>query len=125
MESGGRPASVIMSAARARFRSDSVPRIPRRENPEAGHVPLRRCAACGLQAPKGELVRVSRTSQGVVAIDPQGKRGGRGAYLCPREACWKAGLDRGRIDAVLRHRLTQEERQGLRRALERSQEESA
>ena len=50
-------------------------------------IPLRRCAGCGEQKEKRALVRVVRTPEGEVILDPTGKANGRGVYLCPDKAC--------------------------------------
>jgi len=50
-------------------------------------VPLRTCIGCRTVRPKRELVRVVRTPEGGVELDTTGKRSGRGAYICPDEAC--------------------------------------
>lgn len=44
-------------------------------------IPMRRCVATGEQCPKKELLRIVKTPQGDVVIDPSGKMNGRGAYL--------------------------------------------
>ena len=44
-------------------------------------IPLRKCVATQEQLPKKELIRVVRTPEGEVKIDPIGKMNGRGAYL--------------------------------------------
>jgi len=44
-------------------------------------VPMRKCIATGEMKPKKELVRIVRTKEGDVSIDPTGKKSGRGAYL--------------------------------------------
>ncbi len=44
-------------------------------------VPLRKCVATGEQLPKGELIRIVKTKEGEVYVDPTGKMNGRGAYL--------------------------------------------
>ena len=46
-------------------------------------VPTRTCIACGKAAEKSSLVRVVRSPEGTVSLDPQGKAAGRGAYVCP------------------------------------------
>jgi uncharacterized protein len=58
------------------------------------HVPQRTCIACRQTSAKRQLVRVVRTPDGSVAIDPSGKLSGRGAYLCESPACWQAALKR-------------------------------
>lgn len=44
-------------------------------------IPMRKCVATGEMKPKKELVRIVRTKEGEVFIDPTGKKSGRGAYL--------------------------------------------
>ena len=44
-------------------------------------IPMRRCIATGEQCPKKELIRIVRTPEGSIVIDPTGKANGRGAYL--------------------------------------------
>lgn len=43
-------------------------------------IPMRTCVVTKEKLPKRELIRVVRTSDGVV-VDPTGKVNGRGAYL--------------------------------------------
>lgn len=66
------------------------------------HIPLRRCAVCGEQAPKRELARIVRRPDGSVALDPGGKLAGRGAYLCARAACRAQAQRTGRLAHALR-----------------------
>jgi len=51
--------------------------------PRTRHVPMRRCVRCRLSAPQAELLRVARGVDGSWHLDPTGKAGGRGAWLCP------------------------------------------
>lgn len=44
-------------------------------------VPMRKCVATGEMKPKKELVRIVRSKEGEVSVDPTGKKSGRGAYL--------------------------------------------
>jgi Predicted nucleic-acid-binding protein implicated in transcription termination len=37
--------------------------------------------------PKKELIRIVKTPEGIVEIDPTGKKNGRGAYVCPQINC--------------------------------------
>ncbi len=66
------------------------------------HVPQRTCLACRMADAKRALLRLVRTSDGRVAIDPTGKRNGRGAYLCFNRACWELALRRRSIERALR-----------------------
>jgi len=66
------------------------------------HIPQRTCVACRQTNAKRQLVRVVRTPDGSVTIDPSGKRSGRGAYLCAAAECWQAGLKRGVLSRALK-----------------------
>jgi uncharacterized protein len=54
-------------------------------------------------------VRIVRTPDGSVTIDPSGKRSGRGAYLCAEADCWDAGLKRGVLPRALKIEIIPEE----------------
>ena len=79
----------------------------------AKHIPQRTCVACGEVRPKQELVRLVRVFSGVVEVDPNGKKAGRGAYLCPAPDCWQAGLKKGRLDYILRTALSEDNKEQL------------
>jgi hypothetical protein len=76
-------------------------------------VPLRTCVGCQQTRPKRELIRLVRTGDGVVEVDPSGKKAGRGAYICPAQSCWEAGLKKNRLEHALRTRITAETRAQL------------
>lgn len=42
---------------------------------------MRKCVATGVMKPKKELIRIVRSKEGEVSLDPTGKKSGRGAYL--------------------------------------------
>ena len=77
------------------------------------HVPQRTCVGCRQVRPKKQMIRVVRTPDVGVQVDPTGKRAGRGAYLCPQRTCWEAALEKGRLDHALKTHLTPEERETL------------
>lgn len=64
-------------------------------------TPLRMCMGCGEMKPKQELVRIVRSPEGEVSLDPVGKKPGRGAYLCPSADCLKAARKKKRIERAL------------------------
>ncbi len=61
-------------------------------------VPLRKCTGCGEMKPKKELVRVVKDPEGAISLDRTGKKAGRGAYLCPDEACLAAARKARRLE---------------------------
>lgn len=44
-------------------------------------IPMRKCVATNEMHPKKEMIRVVRSKEGEVSVDPTGKKSGRGAYL--------------------------------------------
>jgi uncharacterized protein len=76
--------------------------------------PQRTCIACRRTAGKRELVRLVRTPEGEILLDPTGKKSGRGAYLCIQQACWLTALTEGRIGRALKAELSAEDRARIR-----------
>lgn len=54
--------------------------------------PLRTCVGCRTKREKKELLRIVRTPEGEIVLDPTGKKNGRGAYICPKSECLKLAL---------------------------------
>jgi len=79
------------------------------------HIPQRSCVGCGEVKPKRELVRLVKVPGGGVEVDTSGRKVGRGAYLCPAADCWQAGLEKRRLDYVLRTSLSEDNREQLAR----------
>jgi len=91
-------------------------------------IPERRCTGCGGTFPKKELIRVVRapeakadagiTDENVqtggivpvaaerVSVDFTGKKAGRGAYLCKKEACLAKARKTGRLHNSLQCEIT-------------------
>lgn len=70
--------------------------------PRPKHTPRRTCVACRKVDAKRGLVRLVRLPEERVAIDPTGKRAGRGAYLCNEQGCWALALKRRAIERALK-----------------------
>ncbi len=64
-------------------------------------VPLRKCVLCNEMYPKKELIRLVRSSQGIVELDPTGKKSGRGAYVCKNPSCLLSAKKTRRLDRAL------------------------
>lgn len=77
-------------------------------------VPMRMCVGCREMRPKKELVRVVRSNEGAVSIDPVGKAPGRGAYICPKPEC----LSRARKSKALERAFEQKIEPALYERLE-------
>ena len=77
------------------------------------HIPLRTCLACRETKAKQELIRLVRISDEKVEVDIDGKKTGRGAYLCSAQKCWEIGLKGSRLERSLKTTLTHDNRDQL------------
>lgn len=71
-------------------------------------IPMRMCTGCGESRPKNELVRIVRSPQGEISIDAQGKKPGRGAYICPNADCLKKARKSKRIERSLESSISED-----------------
>jgi uncharacterized protein len=83
---------------RSRPAKAAQPLRPRRQ-------PQRTCIACRSTTAKRGLVRLVRTPDGRVEVDPTGKKPGRGAYLCEQQSCWESAIKKERINAAFKIRI--------------------
>ena len=81
------------------------------------HKPQRTCIVCREANDKRELVRIVRTPEGKVTVDPTGKANGRGAYLCRKAECIEQGLLKGRVNRALQVELSAAELSALQTEL--------
>ncbi|MCC6381935.1 MAG: YlxR family protein [Dehalococcoidia bacterium] len=87
--------------------ADHVQRPPR-------HVPRRTCIGCRQEAGKRELVRIVRTPEQRLAVDPTGRANGRGAYLHATRVCWEKALKGSTISHALKFNPAREDVEALR-----------
>ena len=81
-------------------------------------IPMRMCVGCREMKPKRELIRVVRSPEGEVSLDPVGKKPGRGAYVCRREECLKRAIKQRQLERQLEVQLTPEVAQQLQDTLQ-------
>ena len=82
----------------------------------ARKIPLRKCIGCGESIPKKEMLRIVKTTDNMIKLDPTGKENGRGAYIHFNEECFlkavrSKGLERSfkmSIDSDIYDRLKKE-----------------
>jgi predicted RNA-binding protein YlxR (DUF448 family) len=82
-------------------------------------VSNRTCVACRSAEEKRWFVRIVRTPDGHVVVDPSGKANGRGAYLCAKAECFDVARQRRRLDSALRVNLKDDDYDRLRRDFEK------
>ena len=54
---------------------------------KARKIPLRKCTGCNEMKNKKEMIRIVRDQEGNFSLDFNGKKPGRGAYICPISEC--------------------------------------
>ena len=64
----------------------------KKSGPRPKHVPQRTCVICRETDAKRALTRLVRTEEGQIEVDPTGRKNGRGAYLCDKQACWQRAV---------------------------------
>lgn len=76
-------------------------------------IPQRKCVGCEEMKDKKALLRVVRTPEGEICLDKTGKKNGRGAYVCPTEACITKAVKEKRLEYALKSPLEAEVLQRL------------
>lgn len=71
-------------------------------------IPMRMCVGCREMKEKRELIRVVRSPEGAVSIDPKGKKPGRGAYVCRSTACLARAIKQKQLERQLEVQLSPE-----------------
>ncbi len=84
-------------------------------------IPMRMCVGCREMKPKKELIRVVRSPEGEVTMDPSGRKPGRGAYVCRSGDCLARAIRQKQLERQLEHPLSPETAQALRTTLEEIQ----
>src|SRR5436190_17132085 len=68
------------------------PARKKRKGLKPRHIPQRTCIVTRQTGDKRGLIRIVRTPEGHVEVDPTGKKNGRGAYLTADRAIWERAL---------------------------------
>ncbi len=68
-------------------------------------IPQRMCVGCREMKNKKELIRIVRTPDETILIDPTGKKSGRGAYICPNAECFNLAVKGKRIAKALEREI--------------------
>lgn len=85
--------------------------------PRVKKVPKRICVVCRQTKDKKELIRVVRTPDQTVKVDPTGKQSGRGAYLCRDLNCLETALAGRHLQRALNTELPLEVVEELKKML--------
>lgn len=71
-------------------------------------IPMRMCIGCREMKPKNELIRIVKTPDNNIGIDPTGKKSGRGAYVCKNDKCIEASMKENQLSKALDINVTKE-----------------
>ncbi len=71
-------------------------------------VPLRKCVVTGEMLPKKSMIRVVRSKEGEVSVDPTGKMSGRGAYVSKSEEVVEMARKKSSLDRQLEVKIPDE-----------------
>ena len=82
-------------------------------------IPMRMCVGCREMKEKREMIRVVRSPEGVLSLDPVGKKSGRGAYVCRSEDCLKRAIRQRQLERHLDVELSEEVAAALNAEMER------
>lgn len=77
-------------------------------------IPQRTCLGCKTVRPKKELIRIVRTPDGEVLVDPTGKKSGRGAYTCASVECLEKTFNGSLLAQALEFELTDDIKENLK-----------
>jgi len=87
-------------------------------------IPMRMCVGCREMKEKKSLIRVVRSPEGEVSLDPTGKKSGRGAYVCREGSCLQRALKQRQLERQLQVTLTEEVSGALEAELARLRSEA-
>lgn len=71
-------------------------------------VPLRKCVVSGEMLPKKSMIRIVRSKEGVVSVDPTGKMSGRGAYVSKSEEVVELARKKNSLERHLEAKIPDE-----------------
>ncbi len=87
-------------------------------------IPMRMCGGCREMKEKRTLIRVVRDPEGGVALDPGGKKPGRGAYVCRSAECLSRAIRQKQLERQLEVQLSDEVGAALKAELEKLNSET-
>ncbi|WP_144352829.1 RNase P modulator RnpM [Sporomusa termitida] len=72
------------------------------------------CVGCQEMKAKKELLRVVRSPEGEIVLDPTGKKAGRGAYMCRSQPCLAKAFKEKRLERALKQQISADVYNALR-----------
>lgn len=72
---------------------------------------LRKCVGCGEMKERSELIKITKTNDGKIIINPDTKTFGRSAYLCYNQSCIETALKKSKLHKALKSAINIEKTQ--------------
>ena len=69
---------------------------------------MRKCVGCGEMKPKKDLMRILKTETGEFLVDADGKKNGRGAYICRSVECFRKAVKSRGLERSFRQQIPEE-----------------
>ena len=71
-------------------------------------IPMRKCVGCGEMKPKKDLMRILKTETGEFLVDADGKKNGRGAYICRSVECFRKAVKSRGLERSFKQQIPEE-----------------
>ena len=84
-------------------------------------IPIRMCTGCKVHKPKKELIRVVKSPEGEISIDFNGKKSGRGAYICNDISCLEKAVKTKQLERAFSCAVPSDVFQKLREELQKGE----
>ncbi|HOM01219.1 MAG TPA: YlxR family protein [Acetivibrio sp.] len=81
-------------------------------------IPMRMCLGCQEMRPKKELIRVVKNKENEISLDFNGKKPGRGAYICKSISCFEKARKGRKFERAFETSIDEEIFESLRKELE-------
>lgn len=81
-------------------------------------IPLRKCTGCNEMKNKKDMIRIVRDQEGNFSLDFNGKKPGRGAYICPTVECLEKARKNKGLERSFKASVDPEIYEQLRKELE-------
>lgn len=81
-------------------------------------IPLRMCLGCQEMKPKKELLRIVKNQENEISVDFNGKKPGRGAYICKSVSCFEKARKGKRLERAFESPISEEIYAVLKQQLE-------
>ena len=71
-------------------------------------IPQRKCVVCNIHKDKSDLLRIVKTKDGDIFVDPTGKKNGRGTYICMSQECFNKARKTRTLNSSLKANISEE-----------------